>query len=121
MDREIQGAMILLTDGKSIIEAGKPSVFVQYLATAPWNREWLIKPAKFRGAGSTLLFQAVRHSWDLGFNGRVTLLSKASEQIRKFYKKRSFTLISETDDDMIEFELEPPAAERWLRDQGCLP
>ena len=121
MDGEVQGAMILWTDGKSITEAGKPSIFVQYLATAPWNREWLVKPPKFRGAGSALLFQAVCHSWNLGFDGRVTLLSNPSERTREFYKKRSLTQISIADDGMIEFELEPPAAQRWLRYMGVLP
>jgi len=120
-DGAIQAAMKVLADGESILEAGKPSVFVQYLATAPWNRKWLVQPAKYRGAGSALLLQAVCYSWNLGFGGRVTLLSKPSERTREFYEKRSFTQISKADDDMIEFELEPPAAERWLRDMGVLP
>ena len=109
-----------LINGKSLLNSDASTVFIDYLAAAPRNREWLVDNPQYRGVGTALVFYAVCHSWLLGLNGRVTLVSLPSERTRKFYAQRSFTKVSESDDGIIEFELEPEAAQRWLKDMGVL-
>lgn len=119
-DGGVQGAMSYFTNGISLLEMGQSSVFVAHIATAPRNRFWLVDSPKYRGVGSVLLFRAVCHSWILGLLGRVTLVSLPDERTRNFYERRSFTQISAEADGTIEYELEPDAAERWLRERGFL-
>jgi len=52
--------------------------------------------------------------------GRVWLTSLPSERTRKFYRDRGFEVIFEDPDGMIDFELPPVAAEKWLKTRGFL-
>lgn len=119
-DGEIQGAIKYLFDGTSLLEPEKHSIFVEYLAAAPQNRDWLVNPPKYRGAGTALVFYVVCESWISGFQGRVTLVSLASEKTRDFYSGRGFLEVSTLEDGNVEFELTPIAAERWLRQRRML-
>ncbi len=83
---ELQGLM-LVSDFKSArIQAqfGKPIVYIEFLATAPWNRPELQQPPRFCGVGTVMVAAAVELSWSLGYKGRIGLhsLSKAES----FYK-----------------------------------
>lgn len=119
-DGEIQGAIKYLFDGESLLEPGEPSIFVEYLAAAPQNREWLVNPPKYRGVGTALVFYAVCDSWISGRQGRVTLVSLSSEKTREFYTRRGFSEVSTLEDGNVEFEMTSIAAERWLRQRGML-
>lgn len=63
----------------SRIEPGKHALYLDYLATAPWNRSH--KPSgsaytrRFRGVGEILMLAAIKESEDpdLGLGGRIQL------------------------------------------------
>jgi hypothetical protein len=76
-EKELQGLM-LASDLKSArIQAqfGKPIVYVELLASAPWNRSKIQKPKRFGGVGTIMLAAAIQLSLDLGFKGRIGLHS----------------------------------------------
>lgn len=50
-----------------------PLVYVEYLATAPWNRRPIENPPFYTGIGGTLMAFVRTRSAELGFNGRVGL------------------------------------------------
>ena len=52
-----------------------PLVYVEYLASALWNRRSLEDPPFFEGVGIALLFFARQRSVELGYGGRVGLHS----------------------------------------------
>ncbi|MBE7383833.1 MAG: hypothetical protein F6J95_020760 [Leptolyngbya sp. SIO1E4] len=52
-----------------------PLVYVEALASAPWNRSVLEQPPFLKGVGRTLLLFARRRSVELGYGGRVGLHS----------------------------------------------
>jgi Acetyltransferase (GNAT) domain len=81
-----QGLMILEIDyHHSRLEPGKNLVYVDYLATAPWNRPSIQDPPMYRGVGTALLMFAIKRSFDLEYKGRVGL--HALPLAEKFYKK----------------------------------
>lgn len=65
---------------------GKPLVYVDFVATAPWNRAELQQPPRFRGVGQVFMLVAIEASRAVGFKGRIGLhsLPKAED----FYEKR---------------------------------
>ena len=119
-DDDVEGAILYRVDARSQIEAGKGAIFGDRLATAPWNRPWLVSSPRYRGVGSALLLAAVRHSYALGLNGRVSLISLPSERTRGFYGKRGFRLISEDQHGNIMYELPTEAALSWLKRERYL-
>jgi hypothetical protein len=81
-----QGLMILEIDcHRSRVESGKSIVYVDYLATAPWNRPSIQDPPMYRGVGTALLMFAIKRSCDLEYKGRIGL--HALPLAEKFYKK----------------------------------
>lgn len=119
-DGVIQGALLYYLDGNSLVAPGNKSVFVHYLATAPWNRDWLVDPPKYRWVGSGLLFRAVCHSWLLGLQGRIVLVAVPSPHAQKFYDKWLFTRFSQDQNGTVEYELETAAAKKWLVQRGIV-
>jgi len=82
---ELQGLM-LVSDLKSArIQAqfGKPIVYVEFVATAPWNRPEIQTP-RYRGVGTVMVTAAVELSWELGYRGRIGLHSLPAAE--KFYR-----------------------------------
>ncbi|MGF1539312.1 MAG: hypothetical protein ACFCU5_02500 [Pleurocapsa sp.] len=81
-----QGLMILEIDcHRSRLESGKNLVYVDYLATAPWNRPSVQNPPMYRGVGTALLLFAIQRSFDLEYKGRIGL--HALPLAETFYKK----------------------------------
>jgi hypothetical protein len=81
-----QGLMILEIDCyRSRLESGKNLVYVDYLATAPWNRPSIQNPPMYRGIGTALLLLAIKCSFDLEYKGRIGL--HALPLAEKFYQK----------------------------------
>jgi hypothetical protein len=69
---------MLVSDLKSArIQAqfGKPIVYVEFLASAPWNRPEIQKPPRYRGVGTIMVTAATELSWELGYRGRLGLHS----------------------------------------------
>lgn len=77
-DSQIQGLMLVLTTGKFCrIESqkNKPLIYVDYLATAPWNSADVVEEPKFAGVGKVLVLAACQLSLEEGFAGRIGLHS----------------------------------------------
>lgn len=73
---ETQGLM--LTDvsfGRIPSQKARELVYVELLATAPWNRPKLVSDPRYKGVGRVLIGTAISLSVDLGFNGRIGLHS----------------------------------------------
>lgn len=117
-----QGVMLTKTASYlSLLDKGKPLVYIDYLEAAPWN--WKIAPLKhkgdFRGIGSVLFAIAVRQSVDESFHGRVGL--HALPQAEAFYAKVCGMQDFGPDpkkQDLRYFELSQKQAEQHWKDGG---
>lgn len=119
-DGSVQGAINYRLDGKSLVNNDLGTVFVHHLATATWNRPWLVESPQYRGAGTALLVTAVLHSYSLGLRGRVVVPSLPTEHTRSFYENFGFQQIGEDEGGIIDYELTSDAAQQWLREEGYL-
>jgi hypothetical protein len=82
-----QGLMMIEIDcHRSRHEPDKSIVYVDFLATAPWNRPSLESPPQFRGVGSVLFDFARQRSRDLEYQGRLGLHSLSRAE--SFYLKQ---------------------------------
>ena len=61
-------------------QRGRDLVYVELLATAPWNRPNYSGGAKYKGVGRVLIANAIRLSDDEGFGGRIGLHSLATSE-----------------------------------------
>ena len=79
IDKLAHGVMLLETEWhRSQLDrqsARAPLVYVEYLASAPWNRRVIEDPPYFVRIGQTLLMFARQRSVELGYGGRVGLHS----------------------------------------------
>ena len=66
-------------------QIGLPLVYIDYLATAPWNLPNLTTTPEFTGVGRALFVAAYEESLALGFQGRIGLHSLP--QSEGFYQK----------------------------------
>lgn len=74
VDSLTQGLMFLETRWhRSQLPQRYSLVYVEALATAPWNRRYLEDPPYLQGVGRTLLLFARQRSLELGYAGRVGL------------------------------------------------
>lgn len=73
--RKIQAVMILETAHHVSRGASRPLIYVEYLATAPWNRPSIQTPRLVGGCGRVLIQHAVARSESLGYGGLVGLHS----------------------------------------------
>ena len=102
---ETQGLMLFETQMHgSRLSEGKRLVYVDGIATAPWNREFVPNPPKVKGVGTALLAFARTRSLELGYEGRVGLHSLPGAE--KFYERQGmFDLGQEEDyDNLVYFE-----------------
>jgi hypothetical protein len=76
-EKELQGLMVASDVKSARIQAqfGKPIVYVELLAAAPWNRSKIQRPKRFHGVGTVMMTAAVQLSIDLDYKGRVGLHS----------------------------------------------
>jgi hypothetical protein len=75
-DELLQGVMLLETQWhRSRLPERSPLVYVEYLASAPWNRRPVEDPPYLVGVGRALLLLARQRSVELGYGGRVGLHS----------------------------------------------
>ncbi|BCL40033.1 GNAT family N-acetyltransferase [Nostoc sp. MS1] len=102
---ETQGLMIIETQlHGSRLASGKRLVYVDGIASAPWNREMIQRPPQYKGVGTALLAFARTRSLELGYNGRVGLHSLPEAE--KFYDNQGMMDLGEDEDydDLIYFE-----------------
>jgi hypothetical protein len=76
---ELQGLMLTndMASARLPSQFGKPIVYIEFLATAPWNRPEFRCPPKYRGCGRVFILAAIQTSIDAGYKGRIGLHSLA--------------------------------------------
>jgi hypothetical protein len=115
---ELQGMMMIndLVSARLPEQFGKPLIYVEFVATAPWNRPEVQSPPRYRGAGQVFILTAVEASRDAGFKGRVGLHSLP--QAEGFYEQRcGFTRLGRdsSHENLIYFEMTKPQADAFRR------
>jgi hypothetical protein len=65
---------------------GKPLVYVEYVATAPWNRTEVQQPRRYEGVGGVFIDAAIQLSLDTGYHGRIGLHSLPKSE--EFYETK---------------------------------
>jgi hypothetical protein len=76
-----QGLMLVdVGFGRLPEQRGKELVYIELLATAPWNRPKLTPDARYKGVGRGLVSTAISLSVDLGFGGCIGLHSLAQSE-----------------------------------------
>ncbi|MBL8820568.1 MAG: hypothetical protein JNL58_31385 [Planctomyces sp.] len=118
-DGRLQGALVYRVGVNSALEPAKKAIFVDRIASAPANREYLVQAPRFRGVGNALLRYAVAESWFYTFGGRVNLFPVANVD---FYLKRNFkpTNVLDPKTGDVLYELSDADAESRLRECGVL-
>lgn len=83
---ELQGLMLAndTTTARLPEQAGKPLVYIEFVATAPWNRAEVQRPPRYRGVGSAFMAKAVQLSNEMGYSGRIGLHSLPEAE--RFYR-----------------------------------
>lgn len=82
-----QGLMLIEVDFHRSRTCPKQGlVYLDFLATAPWNRPNIEDPPQFKGVGSALYQFAIQRSLDLEYKGRVGL--HALPNAEAFYHKQ---------------------------------
>jgi len=111
---ETQGMMIIETAKKtSKLQTGKPIVYIEYLASAPWNRKAILETPKYGLVGKMLFSQAIGESVEKGFNGRVGLHSLPGAY--RWYEHQGLTKFKlEQDNSLHYFELDEMTALKLL-------
>lgn len=117
IDGEIQGLMMLKTDGdfcRLDEQAKRPLVQVYFLSTAPWNLASVASQPRYKGVGLALMWAAAQHSVDLGFKGRIGLHSLP--QAETFYERIGMTCLGPDSkkQDLKYFEMTEAQAARFL-------
>lgn len=86
VDDLTQGLMLLETQWhRSQTPQRYPLVYIEAVATAPWNRRNLEDPPYLRSVGRSLLLFARQRSVELGYGGRVGLHSLP--EVEGFYRR----------------------------------
>lgn len=117
-DGDLQG-LLLINDSKfskMMYQFGKPLVYIEFVATAPWNRAELQKPPRYRGTGSIFIMAAIEASRHLGYKGRIGLHSL--KQADDFYEhKCGMTKIGKDPDhqNLTYFEMTETQADEFCR------
>lgn len=115
---EMQGLLAVRTDKTCRLaeQVGSPLVYVDYLATAPWNYAPLLarigKAPRYRRSGEALMRTAVALSRELGWDGRLGL--HALPQADAFYARLGMTAlgVDEAYESLRYFEMTPEQAAR---------
>lgn len=104
---ELQGLMLASDIQSARLEAqfGRPVVYVEFVATAPWNRIELQKMPRFMGVGSVFIAAAIQLSLDCRFRGRIGL--HALPQSEDFYRKCGMSELGpdSAHDGLVYFEM----------------
>jgi hypothetical protein len=112
---ELQGMMV--TCDTKMNRAGKPMIYVELLATAPWNRPEIQTPKRYGGVGRALMLAAVELSRQMGFGGRVGLHSLPKAE--PFYRTKCgmTDLGMDAKKKMVYFEMNEAQAEDFRQNK----
>ncbi|MCY2965429.1 MAG: hypothetical protein NT069_17645 [Planctomycetota bacterium] len=118
-DSWIQSAIAYDLHGSSLLDKGDGCVFVDFLATAPWNRPRITSLPLYRGCGTELLVHVVAESYSNGLHGRVALIP-IEDDVVEYYEDFGFRTTGVECDDRIVFKLPVVAALELLKQRGLL-
>ncbi|MBK8035700.1 MAG: hypothetical protein IPK22_00985 [Verrucomicrobiaceae bacterium] len=111
----LEGMMMINNASYSRLYLGKELVYVEFLATAPWNRKEIRNPRQHGGVGEILIEAAIRLSLEYELEGRIGLVSLPGAE--GFYRH----VVKMTDlgpdphhQDLIYFEATPEQAQAFL-------
>jgi len=116
---ETQGLMLVTSAAFARLEVqrGRAIVYIELIATAPWNRPRLVKEeARYKGVGRVLVAEAINLSYQLEFNGRLGLHSLPQSQ--SWYRDvAKFTDLGYDEDKRMKyFEVTEAQATAFLAD-----
>ena len=115
-DNLTQGMILLDPQNRwSLFAPGKRVVYVEAIASAPWNRYWIQRPPELKGVGRSLLSFAKQRSIELGYAGRVGLHSLPGAV--GFYETRDMPRLELEPEDIIDPEDNVPYFEYMGRSQ----
>lgn len=116
---EIQGLMLLSTAGhvcRIPSQANKDLVYVDFVASAPWNSTGIVAEPRYALIGSVFVATAIQLSLSEGFKGRIGLHSLP--QAEGFYAERCRMTDLGRDgkkENLRYFEMSPDQASDFLR------
>lgn len=117
---ELQGLMLASDVQSARLESqfGKPLVYVEYVATAPWNRVELQKIPRFIGVGSVFIDAAIQLSLECSFRGRIGL--HALPQSEDFYRKCGMSELGpdSAHEGLVYFEMTVVQAKAFRRERS---
>ena len=88
LDELVQGVILLETQWhRSWLPEQSPLIYIEYLASAPWNRRTVEDPPYLVGVGRALLLIARQRSTELAYGGRVGL--HALPTTETFYQRNN--------------------------------
>lgn len=89
-EAQTQGMMLLETQQhRSWLDRSQRIVYIESMATAPWNRLNIQNPPRLRGVGTAFLRFSRQRSLELGYGGRVGL--HALPMAERFYEGQGMT------------------------------
>lgn len=117
--KKLQGLMMTndVTSARLPAQFGKPLIYVEFVATAPWNRPKVQDPPLYRGVGQVFVLAAIETSRDTGFKGRVGLHSLPDSEA--FYEQKcGFTRLGpdSSHQNLTYFELTETQADAFRQD-----
>ena len=88
---QLQGLLLVRNTASAKLEEqfGKPIVYVELVATAPWNRKQIQSPPAYIGVGRIFMLASIELSRELGFCGRIGLHALSEAEL--FYERCGFT------------------------------
>ena len=115
---ETQGLMLVDLNGfaRLDVQKGRELIYVELLATAPWNRHKFVASPRYKGVGRILIATAISLSIESGFGGRLGLHSLP--QSESWYRDEAgFTDLGfDAPKRMHYFEVTPDEAKAFLED-----
>lgn len=113
-DGHIQAATSYFIEKRSALVPDKKTIYIDRIATAPWNRAWLVNDPQYNRCGLALIRYVVAHSRMLGLEGRVNLTAVAHVD---FYLSLGFVETQERNGDGSIYELSTEAARQLMDGQ----
>ena len=98
-------------------QAGKHLVYVDFVETAPWNREEFLAEPRYHGVGTLLMRAAIKRSRDEEFGGRIGLhsLPESEEFYRRVCGMTDLGTDSKQESYLRYFEMTPDQADAFIK------
>jgi hypothetical protein len=117
----VEGMMLLSTLAlpcRAASHVGKPAIYLDLIATAPWNLPGVLTPPRYKFTGLILMRQAIDASREIGLKGRLGL--HALDDAAAWYRKLGMVSLGRdpAKENLEYFELEEAAAEALYPSEG---